>query len=290
MVALRNRIAFDDGGSSDSSHRPSGGDAVAHVLDWLRAFLAIVKTILVVRNWGLVLSNGIRIRSDERCVFRCRNGLTFHAWGGERVFHVIDILFEILYQDVYGIETAPDDTVLAVDVGAHIGIGTAALATRLPHAVILCFEPVRENFGFLLENLRANKIGNAVPFNFGLHSHRGSSWFEIDVRNPGSSHMAEMEGREEEKMELLTFEDVTAMTGRERIGFMKMDCEGAEYAILESINQDDYSRIETISLEAHRALGHEPADAAACLREVGYHVSITGPPGGRLAIIRARRT
>ncbi len=52
---------------------------------------------------------------------------------------------------------------------------------------------------------------------------------------------------------------------------LKMDCEGAEFEILESSTKEDFARIDTVFLEYHGEVG-EPEHLNAMLEEYGYSV------------------
>ncbi len=254
----------------------------------LGRLLAILKTIAVVRNWGEVLANAARIRNDHYSWYHCRDGTVIHAWGGEYSFHIVDVLFEIMYQDVYGIRSLPSRTRLALDIGSHVGIATVMVAKSIPGVVVLAFEPVGENYRLLVENIELNGIENAIAFNFGFHSETGSARLAIDNRNPGAYHL-EQNGDAGVHVNLLAFDEVLKIIGDEQVDFIKMDCEGAEYTILGSMSQAESHRIQSISLEAHRTTIHEPSELVTLLRERGFKVSVRGRLDAPLAIIQARR-
>ena len=67
--------------------------------------------------------------------------------------------------DDFNIEA--DDVVL--DIGGHIGLFALFASQFCKKGKIFCFEPVKENYNILLENLELNAVKNIVPFNLAVY-------------------------------------------------------------------------------------------------------------------------
>jgi hypothetical protein len=64
-----------------------------------------------------------------------------------------------------------------------------------------------------------------------------------------------------------TFDDALRDYRIPTCDFLKMDCEGAEYAILRSISSEGFSRIGRVSMETHDGRGQE---AVSILKSHGF--------------------
>ena len=57
-------------------------------------------------------------------------------------------------------EIETDDVVL--DIGAHIGLFTLFASQFCTNGKIYCFEPIKENFELLQENIKMNNLENVI--------------------------------------------------------------------------------------------------------------------------------
>lgn len=142
---------------------------------------------------------------------------------------------------------------LIIDAGGYIGTAAIVLATAYPNATVLTLEPSRENFAILKQNVAPYK--NIVPINKALAAEPGSitlkdrgtgCWgFTLVDRpddNPNSVAM--------EKVECTTLVQLMGEFNSPGIGILKLDIEGAEYALL-SGDLDWVPRTEAICFELH---------------------------------------
>ncbi len=145
-----------------------------------------------------------------------------------------------------------------VDIGAHKGYFAifAALNTR-PESRVIALEPSAANFRALLKNIESQGIAKIEPLNAGVYSETASldlhmstsvnhSIFGKEI-NPLSSSAPDRV----EKVDVLSLKDLMAQQDVDRIDFLKMDCEGAEYPALLACDESTLSRVRTISLEFH---------------------------------------
>lgn len=64
-----------------------------------------------------------------------------------------------------------------LEAGAHSGEDTLLLANAWPKGHVFAFEPVKNFFQLILNNLNANSIKNVSAFPIGLFSHRETASF-----------------------------------------------------------------------------------------------------------------
>lgn len=132
----------------------------------------------------------------------------------------------------------PDTDAVIFDVGANVGVYTAAALNRFPAATIYSIEPSPTAFR-TLQDLAARYPGRCRPFNLGLSDRFGDATLHTD--KPGST-LASLHDRQirefqdsglGETVSLTTLDGFCADNGLDRIHFLKIDVEGHEIAVLD---------------------------------------------------------
>lgn len=140
-----------------------------------------------------------------------------------------------------------------VDIGAHIG--AFAIFAAVKGAVVLAFEPMADNFTILEKNRRLNQSGSLTVHPLAVTGD-GRNVVMIpcsDDENTGGGWTSRQDGegeeREHERVESMTLDEI--VTSFERVDFLKMDCEGAEYEILMQASPATIAKVEKIAMEWH---------------------------------------
>ena len=142
----------------------------------------------------------------------------------------------------------PGDVVL--DIGAHVGIVSIYLAIRYPGIRIYAYEPVQENYRRLLRNIEANGAtgittirkpvtgdGRTVEVSHALNVNSGGN--SIYQAGPGSQILGST-----------TMAKIFEEHKIDRCALLKIDCEGAEYEILDA-GESLLSRVDNLRGEFH---------------------------------------
>ncbi|MBL4694262.1 FkbM family methyltransferase [Candidatus Gracilibacteria bacterium] len=132
------------------------------------------------------------------------------------------------------------------DVGAHIGL-FSVYASLLSDAKITAFEPSVENFALMKENLKRNGVRDVVCKNVAVGAEAGEREFFLSEDSHNHSFYGEGDSVKVRVSQL-----------KRGCDFLKMDCEGAEFEILPSL---DLSLFGAIFVEYHR----EPSSLVALL-------------------------
>ncbi len=163
---------------------------------------------------------------------------------------------------------------IVVDVGAHIGGISIALAKMHPHITIYAYEPAKHTYDLLCANLEENGIENVIPVQravSGINGFLELMWSPYDTSSSGScigddtKETLAAAGWEREMVECVTLSTLLNEHGIERIAWLKLDCEGAEYEIAR--NPAVLERADKISLELHMPYSRHHLGADACKRE-----------------------
>mgnify|MGYP001168166751 FL=1 len=139
-----------------------------------------------------------------------------------------------------------------IDIGAHIGYFTIYAAKNAYQGIIYSIEPYRESFEILKKNLKLNNLTNVKPFHAAISKATAQVTLYIDKNNQiGNSIFRTDETTESEKVDSFSLGDFVKKNKIEKIDFLKIDCEGAEFEILLNLDKELMKNINRISAEVH---------------------------------------
>ena len=141
------------------------------------------------------------------------------------------------------------DTV--IDIGAHIGLFTVYISQFCPKGRIYCFEPVKENYDLLSYNINLNNLENTKIFNKAVTDK--SSIAKIFLSTDESAHSFFIKGSKYVEVESISLKEIFDLNHIASCNLLKLDCEGSEYMILNSLPNDYFDYIQKIVMEYHLA-------------------------------------
>jgi FkbM family methyltransferase len=137
---------------------------------------------------------------------------------------------------------------LVIDIGAHIG--TFSIAASLRAKKIYSFEPEKENFSFLEENVSLNKRKNIVPINKAVSNIEGSAFLYLSPSNSGGNSLIKR-FNQRQKIGTINLNKFIERNKIRNISLLKIDTEGHELAILDSLKRGTVKKIDAIVIEFH---------------------------------------
>jgi FkbM family methyltransferase len=224
------------------------------------------------RNWPVYFAEGIILTRTKQITYVLKNGIKFCC----RPRTVDRGLIRDIWRDKSytpaGFEINSKDIIL--DVGAHIGVFSVFAAQNAREGVIYSFEPMRENFLMLKNNLELNKIENVVSFNKALYKNSGYANLALSENNTGG-HSLLFGGEKQDTVQTISLADFCKANNIKNINFLKMDCEGAEFDILFNCPNVIIQKIDKISLEYHNIdLQQNVIRLKSFLKSKGFEVKI----------------
>ena len=142
------------------------------------------------------------------------------------------------------------DTV--IDIWGNIGAFALIASRAAPDGHVFTFEPETDNFRLLKRNIAANGRRNVTAVHAAVAAKSGV--VRLFKATKGSLHTT-VEGRLDasglEETRAVSLADIMDSHGIDRVDFLKIDCEGAEYEILYGLPSDYFPRIQRIALEYH---------------------------------------
>lgn len=178
------------------------------------------------------------------------NGLTLDWHANRSQFHVL--------QDIFGGREYADyfpfyQDATVVDIGAHYGFFSlfASLNTG-PGARILSLEPSSANYKMLRDNVARARRTNITALNMAVAGSTGTAVLQLAAAATNSLVTGDSPNAANvERVEALSLVDLFERQKLETVDFLKMDCEGAEYEILENASDATLARINVVSMEFH---------------------------------------
>lgn len=149
------------------------------------------------------------------------------------------ILKEVILDEEYENSTVKIDSKdkIIVDIGAGFGDFSILAAKRYPEASVFAFEPNSSYFLLLQENIKDNRVKNVKAFRKAINS----------------------------------LDELFNLIRSGKIDFLKMDCEGCEFEIINTRNIKSLKQVKKMVMEYHE----NETEAARHLKEILERVNFT---------------
>lgn len=171
---------------------------------------------------------------------------------------------------------SPGDTV--VDIGANIGCFTIFASSQVGSSGrVIAIEPDKLTFEQLLKNIELNKLTNVTPINMAISDKNELIALNVCSNSQYASIYDQVDSRQMKDktitVESKTLEKLTREFNINEVNFLKLDCEGAEYGILDSLTPEFASRIAKLSMEVHKVPGRDAQEIKTRLTDLGFQVA-----------------
>jgi len=209
----------------------------------------IVPILRLFKNWNLILSTFFGGSSKDKIKCILRNGLIFNIRNNN-----VDlvVLIECLLSKSYTNYKEINQEDIIIDIGANIGAFSVYSCSIAKKGKIYCFEPEKDNFNLLKENIKLNGLSNIKAFNFAVGSKEEIN--KLFLSESSSEHSVCFPAKATGKSVLVNFislEKIFKDNCLSYCDFMKIDCEGCEYDVLFSASKKILEKIRYIALEFH---------------------------------------
>ena len=170
------------------------------------------------------------------------------------------------------------ETDIVIDVGGNIGSFAVFAGRRARSGRVISLEPAGDSFDLLSRNVSTNRLPHVTPLRAAVaaksgpvtlyRSEIGTGHHSLDPLQAGPGSKEEVDG--------VTLAELLDRFGIARCDFLKLDCEGAEFEIWNSISSTSAARIRRVAMEYHTRPGKEKraeADALVCrLIDLGFTI------------------
>lgn len=196
---------------------------------------------------------------------------------------------EIFLKEVYkpALAQLKTDEPVILDVGGNMGYFALYSFLKKPRARVFSFEPVPVNFTYLSRHAELNPDLKWTFYNSAVSNQAGMFDFfynkacspeGVDISGSLFSSdriLSVQQNHERIEVPVLSLADWMSEHSIEQCDLLKLDCEGAEYAILYSMPEHLLRKIVSIVADVHPMSGeNENIEAlAGFLREKGFEVN-----------------
>jgi FkbM family methyltransferase len=150
--------------------------------------------------------------------------------------------------EVRFLESIVEGGMNVIDIGANVGIATAAIARRIGGGNLCSFEPVPEYFDTLRRNLSFNKLENVSVYELAVTDRVG----RLNFYHKGLfSGIISEKGARRFEVSSITLDRFLSDEKIERVDLINMDCEGSELFVLGGAKQTLQKNKVNIFCEVH---------------------------------------
>lgn len=210
------------------------------------------KSKLVFKNWtllplsyyNLIQKNFLIFKTKTNKIIKIRKNSTdlmalTHVW-----------LIEEYKQQNFEIKSSD----VVIDVGAHIGLFTIYASQFCNKGQIFSFEPVKENYDLLMENIKENSLNQVKSFNLAVSN--SNDLIKMYLNSDESGHSMFSTSSKNIQVKSISLEKIFEENNIHHCDFLKLDCEGAEYEIIKNLPQKYFEKIDKMIIEYHMADSH----------------------------------
>lgn len=187
-------------------------------------------------------------------------------------------IYEIHGDDIYRLgellDRLPDDLV-ALDIGAHVGNFSLALAHRRPRATVYAFEPMPSTARYLQRNITDNGFSDRVVVEkLAVSGARGELvLIDNDRASAHNGLIAPSGSGPEVVVPCIGFKEAL-LRANGRADLVKLDAEGAEYDLILHSDPSDWDSVKAVVMEYHPVPGRAFDEIRAFLEAAGLHADL----------------
>ena len=217
------------------------------VSDFFSKVRILVRSWKILKNWYLYPLVYFKLTKKDYVIFETRSGLKIKIRVNSTDLMALTHVWIIQEYSGDDFPISNDDVI--IDVGAHIGLFALFASQFCKNGKIFCYEPIKENYKILIENIEMNQIQNIFPNNLAVT--KETSRVKIFLNDDQSGHSMFTQNKNFVEVDSKSLSDIFIDNGIKECDFLKLDCEGAEYEIVESLSADLFTKINKTVIEYH---------------------------------------
>ena len=216
-------------------------------LDFFSKVRVFARSWNILKNWYLYPLVYFKLTKKDHVIFETRSGLKIKIRVNSTDLMAFTHVWMIQEYSDDDFPISNDDVI--IDVGAHIGLFALFASQFCKNGKIFCYEPIKENYKILIENIEMNQIQNIFPNNLAVT--KETSRVKIFLNDDQSGHSMFIQNKNFVEVDSKSLSDIFIDNGIKECDFLKLDCEGAEYEIVESLSADLFTKINKTVIEYH---------------------------------------
>ena len=209
----------------------------------------IFKARKIFINWHTLIGVYFKIIKKENVILETRNNIKIKIRTNSTDIMQLGTVWLIEDYEVSGFNINNEDVI--IDIGAHIGLFSLFASQYCKNGKIFCYEPIEKNFGILKENIELNKNKNIIHFNSAVSNQLNK--LKIFIDSDDSAHSIFKSDKNFIEVNSTTIKSIFDENKIKNCNLLKLDCEGSEYQIIESIPKEYFLKIDKMIIEYHLA-------------------------------------
>jgi len=212
----------------------------------LKLFLRSIK---ILKNWYYYPLIHFKLIKKPYIFLKTKNGLELKIRTSPSTD--IHIFTEIWLMNIYSkfaSQLIKDGTI--IDVGAHTGLFVTFFSRICSEGKIICYEPNRENYEILKENIQINNLNNVILNKQAVLSKPGFITLFLNDHD-SASHSVIKKTKNSVKVEATTIKKIFENNSIKYCELLKLDCEGSEFDILINLENELFHKIKKMIIEYH---------------------------------------
>lgn len=247
------------------------------VRKYIYYLFSIGKLLTGIRDWLLVVQIFLKLIPPGISTIRLRkSGVQFRVRGAMDIWIIKETFLDRFYEKL---GTPIGKNWIVIDVGAGIGDFALYAALGHPENIVYAFEPFPESFTLLQENLLVNSATNIRSFSEAIGGETRMLTLDLSSGEPLQFSTITTAASEYLTVPCLTLADVFQRLDLQWCHLLKLDCEGAEYAILFNAPDAILRKVERIVMEYHEGVTpYGRSDLVNFLKSKGFQVKTDPNP------------
>ena len=235
----------------------------------------ILSIILICRNWPVIIfSKEFNLKIKH---IQLKNGVFFTVDGIIPNADLSMLTETWVHQDYTptGFEIEEEDVVM--DIGANNGFFTVFAAKKAIRGKVISFEPVPYLTEKIKTNIMLNNLSNVTLEQIAISGKKGASEFYISQTHNGCHSLFQRDNLDEKIIIITTtLENYCNEHNIQKINFLKLDCEGTEHDIFNSLSVAFLrNNIDKIAMEYHEVIHkHILEEMVILLRDNNFLVTV----------------
>lgn len=221
-----------------------------HILINSRHLVEMIVTGSVfkkVKNWPAYLTDYIGLSQGSSYIVRLRNGAkvkirsnTTDRWS----------IHEVIVRDDYQFDRMGDNARTIIDLGTAEGAFAIYVGKEMKKSRIIALEPDKSNFELARENIRLNRLQKRIKLlRYAATGKDGTA--SLFASSDRRAHSIVKATGSSTRVRTISLGRLMSSYKVKRCDFLKMDIEGSEYELINSLPSHVLKKVKIISMEYH---------------------------------------
>jgi FkbM family methyltransferase len=233
------------------------------------------KLVKKFKNWPAFLWFKLTAGKNDSFVFKLRNSFSIRV-----PRQLLGPFRECFLDEVYLQHINPDilkkEQLVIIDIGANVGYFSLFMFSKFPKARIHAFEPMPYCYNLLKEYQAKYKQFDFHIYPDAVSDKDGTIDLYTDSVDEYTTQASILFTEKAHKVLVHTkpLDHFLNESGISKVDILKLDCEGAEYAILYNLPDQVWNEVSSLSLESHNSdhKSENTIDLANFLKTKNYSV------------------